>query len=61
MVNVVFLMNYFQKTFENVIFITLGAESVCRITGITEKNSVVFFCFIKTKELPYVNHRRNAH
>jgi len=41
-VNVVFLLNYFQKTFKNVIFITLDDESVCRILVITEKNSVVF-------------------
>ena len=62
MVNVVFLLNYFQKTFKNVTFITLDAESVCRIPAITAQKSVVFFRIIKTKELPNASyHRCNAH
>ncbi len=35
MVNVVFLQSFFQKPFKNVIFITLNAESLCRIPAIT--------------------------
>jgi hypothetical protein len=61
LVNVVFLLNYFQKTLENVIFITHCVESVCRIPAITAQKSVVVSISFKTKELPYVNYRSNAH